>query len=1040
MANVSYKLKDLEKKKTIKIGYVGENNHMHVRIDCEEVFKEYPNAAVTMAITPPEGEDYPKVVTRDGNVVEWTVANSDVAAEGYGEFQMTFTEGEVIRKTVTASFEVIRSIVGNGTAPSGIDDFLTDANAKLAEVDEAIQDAEDAASHAPTIGNDGYWYRWDADQGEYVSTGTKAQGEQGDPGSPGDPTQLIDDTAGEGQTGKTWSANKLDEEFGGVLNSIHGLDDTTEELDDAVFTTGQEVITAPDLFLTVTDTDLMLSIDETSFSESQNQSGFYVDVSAYRGKELLIKRTENGNVLRGVFTHDIPAVGTTFSSENTWSKGTKTGRCIIVDVPNDNTINYVYIAYHSTSGDTITKQQALAGMTIFQPDATNYYTKASDDMTLGFSNGNFNSSQVLYGFCVPIDDATVGNILIQRTNTGTRFRAAFSADVPAVGVAYSGYTDSSYDTKNQIYVSVPSGAKYLYVAYWRSSDSPTKEQTLAGMEIRFCVPAEITVDTGKQSRIALLNDEVYDKGTENLFDVRSDSMLLGLDAAKFVSSDQLHGFYVPIDPDKGTTVTIRRSNAGQRFRIVSCADIPAVNVTYTSGKRIAPDTSKVAVYDKIEPTDKYLYIAYYNPNYDTLTEAELLAGFKIIYGSEHDYVAEESRIDRLDYLKSVGFTNGNINSSGKVVDDSKHIVSTDIRVNGRYGISADDDYTVTVHEFDYDGKHINSYDVTNAVKYSYHWGIIRVCVSDNSNIDITPASVDFSSIKIPCNRFSAKGYADNDSFVLDAENCLCNDVYAYIDSVADTHGMYATKTFLCTETSGISTYYYTLGSGAKKLCILSGQHGPGNGGDPRDSVITVAKMVHDLIDGNFAHGSFLQKLHDEYTILVIPILNAYGFNNFSRTDANDVDTNRDWVDAETIEVGAAKPIIAAFDPDIAFDVHCNGTTPVSNVDVEIQFYLGSYNNPYKGAVEDYFKSYYNMNVATREANSTETFSYYIVNTLQAYGGLLELRWWLKNKKWMHDYQVESGNYAMLVNVIKYFDAVSESETFEWEKTPNQNQY
>lgn len=224
MANVSYKLKDLEKKKTIKIGYVGENNHMHVRIDCEEVFKEYPNAAVTMAITPPEGEDYPKVVTRDGNVVEWTVANSDVAAEGYGEFQMTFTEGEVIRKTVTASFEVIRSIVGNGTAPSGIDDFLTDANAKLAAVDEAIQDAEDAASHAPTIGNDGYWYRWDADQGEYVSTGTKAQGEQGDPGSPGDPTQLIDDTAGEGQTGKTWSADKLDEEITDVKNAIQGLE------------------------------------------------------------------------------------------------------------------------------------------------------------------------------------------------------------------------------------------------------------------------------------------------------------------------------------------------------------------------------------------------------------------------------------------------------------------------------------------------------------------------------------------------------------------------------------------------------------------------------------------------------------------------------------------------------------------------------------------------------------------------------------------------------------------------------------------------
>ena len=38
-----------------------------------------------------------------------------------------------------------------------------------------------------------------------------------------DPTSIIDDTAGEGQTGKTWSADKLDEEFGDVLNDIQSM-------------------------------------------------------------------------------------------------------------------------------------------------------------------------------------------------------------------------------------------------------------------------------------------------------------------------------------------------------------------------------------------------------------------------------------------------------------------------------------------------------------------------------------------------------------------------------------------------------------------------------------------------------------------------------------------------------------------------------------------------------------------------------------------------------------------------------------------------
>ena len=222
MANVSYRLDDL-KKAIVGIGYVGENDHMHVLIDCKEVFDEYPNAVPTMAIVPPVGEGYPKTVTRNGDVVEWLVKNSDVTKEGDGEFQITFTEGAVIKKSVNGRFRVIRSISGSGEAPSGIDDWLTEANETLAEAEEATRDAEAAASHQPYIGIDGYWYTWNG--AEFVKN-VKAQGEKGDPGdpgSPGDPTQLIDDTAGEGQTEKTWSADKLDGEFTDVLTAIQGI-------------------------------------------------------------------------------------------------------------------------------------------------------------------------------------------------------------------------------------------------------------------------------------------------------------------------------------------------------------------------------------------------------------------------------------------------------------------------------------------------------------------------------------------------------------------------------------------------------------------------------------------------------------------------------------------------------------------------------------------------------------------------------------------------------------------------------------------------
>ena len=232
MANVSYKLKDLEKR-VIKIGYVGENDHMHILLDCKETFDEYPNAVVTMAITPPAGEQYPKTVTRTGNIVEWLVKNSDVAAEGDGEFQLTFTENNVVKKSVNGRFEVERSIVATGTAPSGVDDWLTDANEKLAEAEEATGAATDAASAAnaaadaiddmtvaasglsagasPTVQIS------DVSGHKHIAFGIP----KGDKGDPGDPTELIDDTTP--ASNKTFSSSKVNQDLGGVLNAINIL-------------------------------------------------------------------------------------------------------------------------------------------------------------------------------------------------------------------------------------------------------------------------------------------------------------------------------------------------------------------------------------------------------------------------------------------------------------------------------------------------------------------------------------------------------------------------------------------------------------------------------------------------------------------------------------------------------------------------------------------------------------------------------------------------------------------------------------------------
>lgn len=179
MKTLTYQLRDL-KKFMICIGFEDENNRTQVRIDCGEVFGEYPNAAVSMKVQAPKGGIYPATVTREGNMILWTVRDCDVANKGSGEFQLTFTDGTTVIKTCVGKFHVDRSLKGSGTAPSGVQDWLENA-------EKVLEQVESAEIHQPMIGLDGYWYKWDQEEQQYVSTGTKAQGQDGQPGTDATP-------------------------------------------------------------------------------------------------------------------------------------------------------------------------------------------------------------------------------------------------------------------------------------------------------------------------------------------------------------------------------------------------------------------------------------------------------------------------------------------------------------------------------------------------------------------------------------------------------------------------------------------------------------------------------------------------------------------------------------------------------------------------------------------------------------------------------------------------------------------------------------
>ena len=259
MRSVTVRLDDL-RTTVLNLGFVGENEHTQIRIDSKKMFDQYPTASPSLTVCPPDGESYPAVIERDGDFVLWTITDSDLTHEGSGEIQLSFTVSETVAKSYPGRFKVSRSIVPTGEIPEGIDDFLTRAGSALTAIPETIDEAlseakasgefDGPAGPSGQDGTDGYSPTATVSKSGKTATititdkhgTTTAQISDGEGGGTSDysdlenkpqiagvtlsgnvslhdlgaasesdipdPTSIIDDTAGDGDTGKVWSADK----------------------------------------------------------------------------------------------------------------------------------------------------------------------------------------------------------------------------------------------------------------------------------------------------------------------------------------------------------------------------------------------------------------------------------------------------------------------------------------------------------------------------------------------------------------------------------------------------------------------------------------------------------------------------------------------------------------------------------------------------------------------------------------------------------------------------------------------------------------
>jgi len=276
MRSVTVRLDDL-RTMVLNLGFVGENEHTRVLIDAKKMYDQYPHASVSMSVTPPAGAAYPAVIERDGDIVIWDVADSDLANDGNGELQLSFTDEPHIAKTYIGKFKVNRSIIPTGTIPSGIDDFITRAGAALTAIPETIDESlGEITAEAETLaaGSDASasydntlkQFTFGIPKGDKGDTGATGEtgprgpegpegpaGADGAPGadgyspsasvsksgstatitisdksgtttaqiSDGTAGDIIDDTAGAGDTDKVWSADKSASADAALLSAIN---------------------------------------------------------------------------------------------------------------------------------------------------------------------------------------------------------------------------------------------------------------------------------------------------------------------------------------------------------------------------------------------------------------------------------------------------------------------------------------------------------------------------------------------------------------------------------------------------------------------------------------------------------------------------------------------------------------------------------------------------------------------------------------------------------------------------------------------------
>ena len=213
------------------LGRLGENKARVIPFDVSDIRSEFPGASfIVLNKRPNDTDSYPvsnQNVRLDGNVLLWTVVSGDVAQEGYGRCEVRASVDDVVVKTKIWATRIDHALDGAGTPPEPwqgwIDQVKEDADraeaaAELLEHPGAVAETLEPGASATASYSEGtftfgipdaYSPSATVTKNGTVATITITDKNGTTTANVNDGSALIDDTAGQGDTDKSWSADKL---------------------------------------------------------------------------------------------------------------------------------------------------------------------------------------------------------------------------------------------------------------------------------------------------------------------------------------------------------------------------------------------------------------------------------------------------------------------------------------------------------------------------------------------------------------------------------------------------------------------------------------------------------------------------------------------------------------------------------------------------------------------------------------------------------------------------------------------------------------